>query len=278
MEEDNLKKIIREGYSKVVKQPKKNFSCCGTSKHADIESDNVVNKFSTKIGYSTEELNSVPEGSNLGLGCGNPTAHASIKVGETVLDLGSGAGFDCFLAAKKVGKSGKVIGVDMTPAMIDKARENAKKSNYNNIEFRLGEIENLPVSDSSVDLIISNCVINLSPNKDRVLQEAHRVLKSGGRLTISDIVLLKELPDFVVNSINAYIGCVSGAILKEAYIEKMKKAGFKNVEIISQTPFPTELLNSNPTIMELVQKANVSMNELKNIANSVVSVKIAAYK
>ena len=160
------------------------------------------------IGYSEEEMTAVPEGANLGLGCGNPTAMASLKEGETVLDLGAGAGFDCFLAAGKVGPEGRVIGIDMTPEMLEKARENAQKGNFSNVEFRLGEIENLPVADGIIDIIISNCVINLVPDKDRVFSEAFRVLKPGGRIMVSDIVLTKELPDFIKNNMAAYVGCI----------------------------------------------------------------------
>jgi len=167
-------------------------------------------------------LKSVPDGANLALGCGNPVAFASLKEGETVLDLGSGAGLDCFLAAKKVGEKGRVIGVDMTPEMIDRARENARRGKYRNVEFRLGEIENLPVGDNTVDAIISNCVINLSPNKGRVFEEAFRVLKLGGRLMISDIVLLKGLPEVIKKNVKAYIGCVSGAMMKDKYLKLMK--------------------------------------------------------
>ena len=186
-------------------------SCCGPT--------NLAEEISKKIGYSNEEINAVPDGANLGLGCGNPLALASLKEGEIVLDLGSGAGFDVFLAAQKVGLKGKVIGVDMTPEMIKKARENTKKGNYNNVEFRLGEIEKLPVDDNTIDVIISNCVINLSPEKKNVFKEAFRVLKPSGRIMISDIVLLKELPDFIKNSVEAYAGCISGAILKDEYIK-----------------------------------------------------------
>src|SRR3972149_9853511 len=222
MIKEEIKKVVRERYAKIVKQ---DSSCCGTTE-SSCGSSNSTHEISKEIGYSEEELKAVPEESNLGLGCGNPVALASLREGETVLDLGSGAGFDCFLAANKVGKNGKVIGVDMTPEMIEKARENIKKGNYENVEFRLGEIENIPVADNSVDVIISNCVINLSPDKKRVFQEALRVLKPGGRLVVSDIVLLEELPDFIRNSIEAYIGCISGAIMKDKYIESIRESGF----------------------------------------------------
>jgi arsenite methyltransferase len=167
------------------------------------------------VGYKKEELDSVPEGANLGLGCGNPTALASLEKGETVLDLGAGAGFDCFLAANIVGVDGLVIGVDMTPEMVDKARSNARKGGYKNVDFRLGELEHLPVADNSVDVLISNCVINLTPYKAAVFNEAFRVLKHGGRFVVSDIVLLKELPHAVKQSVAAYVGCLSGAIMKD---------------------------------------------------------------
>src|SRR4030043_1269161 len=211
MDKEEIRKVVREGYAKIVKQ---DSSCCDPVKSSCCGSTDLAQDISRNIGYTEEELKAVPEGANLGLGCGNPVALASLKEGETVLDLGSGAGFDCFLAANKVGNQGKVIGVDMTPEMLDKARENARKSDYENVEFRLGEIETLPAADNSVDVIISNCVINLAPDKGRVFKEAFRVLKPGGRLMISDIVLTKELPDAIKNSIEAYIGCLSGAIMR----------------------------------------------------------------
>ncbi len=201
-----LKKAVLAGCSSGTK------SCCGSG------SISTAREISKNIGYSDADIDAVPEGANLGLGCGNPVALASLKEGETVLDLGSGAGFDSFLAAERVGTEGKVIGVDMTPDMLDKARENARKGNYKNVEFRLGEIENLPVADNAVDVIISNCVINLAPDKKRVFDEAFRVLKPGGRLMVSDIVLTKELPAALKNSIEAYVGCVAGASKKDDYL------------------------------------------------------------
>jgi SAM-dependent methyltransferase len=230
------------------------------------------------IGYSDEEMGSVPEGANLGLGCGNPVALASLKEGDIVLDLGSGAGFDCFLAADKVGKNGKVIGVDMTSEMVTKARENARKGGYSNVEFRLGEIENLPAADSSVDVIISNCVINLSPDKKQVFADAFRVLKPGGRIMISDIVLLRDLPDVVLNSLEAYVSCISGAMLKDEYLKAIKDAGLKDVTIIDETVFPVDYMLNDPIAQEVIGKLDISSQEIKDIADSVVSVKVSAIK
>jgi ubiquinone/menaquinone biosynthesis C-methylase UbiE len=233
---------------------------------------------SRNIGYTEEELKAVPEGANLGLGCGNPIALASLKEGEVVLDLGSGAGFDCFLAANQVGKTGKVIGVDMTAEMLDQARENTRKGNYDNVEFRLGEIENLPVGDHQVDVVISNCVINLSPNKKRVFQEAFRALRPGGRLMVSDIVLLKELPVEIRNSVAAYVGCVAGATTRKEYLEAIQAAGFEETKVLGETSFPVEFLANDPTVREIVKNLGLSQEKAKDLAHSVVSIKVSAVK
>ena len=272
MKDAQIKKIVREGYAEVARQEN---SCCSSAKSC---CGGTVVSISKQIGYSDEELGAVPEGANLGLGCGNPVALASLKEGEVVLDLGSGAGFDTFLAARKVGPKGKVIGIDMTPEMIDKARENARKGNFENVEFRLGEIENLPAADNSVDIIISNCVINLSPDKPRVFEEAFRVLKSGGRMFISDIVLLKELPDYIRKSAAAYVGCISGAVLKEEYITAVEAAGFSEVSILEETHFPVELMANDPTAQRILKESSISPEEVKNATSSVVSLKVSAFK
>ena len=195
-----------------------------------------------------------------------------------MLDLGSGAGFDCFLAANKVGKEGKVIGVDMTPDMIDKARENARKGNYTNVEFRLGEIENLPAADNSADIVISNCVINLAPDKSRVFKEAYRVLRPGGRLMISDIVLLKELPKSIRESIEAYIGCIAGAMMKDEYLSTIRDAGFKDIQVVEETRFPVEFLSNDPVGKELIEKSGMPVDDLKKIGESFVSVRVKGIK
>lgn len=272
--EEEIKKIVREGYAKIAKQEN---SCCTPVSPCCGKTD-LAEDISKKIGYTDEELEAVPEGSNLGLGCGNPVALASLKEGETILDLGSGAGFDCFLAAKKVGKNGKVIGVDMTPEMIEKARKNAQKGNYRNVEFRLGEIENLPAADNSVDVVISNCVINLVPDKKRVFKEAFRVLKPGGRLMISDIVLLKELPDFIKNSIEAYVDCLAGATMKDEYIETIRRAGFKKVKIIEEETFPIEYITSDSTAKAIIENSKMPPEKIKEITNSIASIKVYGIK
>ena len=272
MKEEEIKKVVREGYAQIARQQS---SCCGPASTCGSDYAETASK---QIGYSDEELGAVPEGANLGLGCGNPVALASLKEGEVVVDLGSGAGFDCFLAAQRVGPGGKVIGVDMTPEMIDKARANARKGELENVEFRLGEIENLPVADNLADAVISNCVINLSPDKPRVFEEAFRVLKPGGRLLVSDIVLLKELPDFIKNSLEAYIGCLSGAIMREQYTATIKAAGFQRVRITDEAAFPIKLMANDPTVGAIIENLEVSPDKVKEVASSVVSLKVYGLK
>ncbi len=275
MKDDEIRKTVREGYAKIVKTER---SCCAPVSSCCGSSADLAQTVSKNIGYTDEELGSVPDGANLGLGCGNPVALASLAEGETVLDLGSGAGFDCFLAAKRVGKEGKVIGVDMTSEMIEKARENAQKGGYQNVEFRLGEIENIPAADNSVDVVVSNCVINLSPDKGKVFQEAFRVLKPGGRMMVSDIVLLKELPDFIRSSIAAYVGCISGAMRKEDYLGAIGKAGFQEVTVMDETLFPIDCIANDPTAKALIDKMNIPSEEIKDIAKSVLSIKVQGIK
>lgn len=274
MDEKETRKIVREGYAKIAKDE---ASCCGPVT-SNCGCGDVTDVISREIGYSDEDMKAVPDGANLGLGCGNPVALASLKEGETVLDLGSGPGFDAFLAAQRVGKSGKVIGVDMTHEMLEKARGNAEKGGYGNVEFRLGEIEHLPAGDDSVDVIISNCVINLSPDKKGVFNEAFRVLKPGGRLMVSDIVLLKELPDFVKNSVEAYIGCLSGAILKDEYLGAIGEAGFKDVNIVDESTFPVKFLANAPTATAIVESLGITPDEIDDIGNSIASVKVFGVK
>jgi arsenite methyltransferase len=274
MKEDEIKKMVREGYGQIASQGGScclpQASCCGgVTSFEDL---------SRKIGYSEEELKAAPEGANLGLGCGNPLALASLKEGEIVLDLGSGGGFDCFLAAKQVGETGRVIGIDMTPEMIERARENARKGGFPNTEFRLGEIENLPVSDGFVDIIISNCVINLSPDKPRVFREAFRVLKPGGRLMISDIVLLKPLPEAVLKSVGAYLACVSGAILKNEYLSAIQESGFEKVVVLEETPAPIDLIQNDPLGKTLLEGLGLTPQKIEKGMGSVLSLKVQAFK
>jgi SAM-dependent methyltransferase len=233
---------------------------------------------SRAIGYSDEELEAVPEGANLGLGCGNPVALASLRKGETVLDLGSGAGFDCFLAANRVGKNGKVVGVDMTSEMVERARENARKGDFGNVEFRLGDIEDLPVDDNSIDAVISNCVINLSPDKQKVFSETFRVLKPGGRLMVSDVVLLKPLPKSLLNSVEAYVGCVAGAAIKDEYLEAIRAAGFRDVAVIDEAVFSFKNIVSEPLAPGPAAGPGLSPAALREVAGSVLSVKVSATK
>jgi SAM-dependent methyltransferase len=275
MKDTEIRKSVREGYGKIAKE---GSPCCNNDVKACCNSTQSARDISKSIGYSEEDVNNVPDGANLGLGCGNPIALASLKEGETVLDLGSGAGFDCFLAANKVGEKGRVIGVDMTAEMLEKARENARKNNYTNVEFRLGEIEYLPVADNVVDIIISNCVINLSVDKNKVFKEAFRALKPGGRLMVSDIVLTKELPDFIRESVQAYIGCVSGAILESEYLGAIEAAGFTNVRVAEEAGIATDSLDNDPIATSIAESLKLSQEKIKDLASSILSIRVSGVK
>ncbi len=271
MKDEEIRKAVREGYGRIAVQ--ENSSCgpanacgCGCSPETA----------SKAIGYTDEQLGVIPDGADLGLGCGNPTALASLEAGEVVLDLGSGAGIDCFLAADAVGRSGRVIGIDMTAEMLERARENAGKGDYPNVEFRLGEIENLPVADNSVDAVISNCVINLSPDKGRVFKEAYRVLKPGGRVMISDIVLLKELPDAIKSSIQAYVGCVAGGATRQEYLATIAAAGFQGVEVVDEVSAGRILDGAGG--QAAAEKLGISLATAREAAGSIVSLKVRAVK
>ena len=229
---EEVRKAVREAYGKIGATDEKSGGCCGpTPSCCGAEGPEATSR---TLGYSEEEVRGVPEGANLGLGCGNPQAIAALAPGETVVDLGAGGGFDCFLAAKQVGDSGRVIGVDMTAEMVTRARANAVKAGTTNVEFRLGEIEHLPVADGSVDVIISNCVINLSPDKPAVYRDAFRVLKPGGRLAISDVVATAELPDEAKSDLDSITGCVAGASLISEVEEMLADAGFVDVRVSSK--------------------------------------------
>lgn len=219
-DKNEIRNTVRNHYAAIARND--SGCCCSSVTGSDA---------SARLGYSSSEMIAVPEGSNMGLGCGNPQAIAGLKEGETVLDLGSGGGFDCFLAVHQVGPTGYVIGVDMTPDMLDKARIAAKQGCYENVEFRLGEIEHIPAPDNSVDVIMSNCVINLSPDKQQVYREAFRVLKNGGRLSVSDVVAMRELPDSVRQNLDQHAGCVSGAALVRDIEMMLSEAGFTRIRI-----------------------------------------------
>ena len=234
MENQDIHNLVRQAYAKVAVGERRGCGCGGSRADASL-----VEAVGKRIGYDEQQLKTIPDEANLGLGCGNPTALGSLRAGEVVLDLGSGGGIDCFLASSAVGAEGRVIGVDMTPEMIDRARATAQSHSYSNVEFRLGEIENLPVADSLVDVVISNCVINLATDKGRVFHEAFRVLKPGGRLMVSDIVLVGTIPEEMRNSPEAYAAClgrpeVPGAVPKKEYLASIAEAGFQQVTVMSE--------------------------------------------
>lgn len=269
MKGNDIRKEVKKKYGRIAA----GAGSCGCSSAGCCGSSPSAEELSASVGYTPEELAVLPEGANLGLGCGNPVALASLQTGETVLDLGSGGGIDCFLAARQVGPSGRVIGVDMTAEMIRLARENLKKSGLENVEFRQGEIEDLPLEDGTVDAVISNCVINLSTDKERVFREVYRVLKPGGRLMVSDIVLDGELPAAVQDSVVAYTGCIGGALQRRDYLAAMAKAGFTGVEVVAETKVPVDLWADFPE-----EAKTLSREEIRTALNAIASIKVSARK
>lgn len=277
MDTSSVKQSVIKSYGALAKSKKGGlfsnlFACCQPTKHA--------NEIAENIGYSKKALADVPEDANLGVGCGNPSALAKIGLGDTVVDLGSGAGFDAFIVSKTVGNQGRVIGVDLSEDMLQLAKKNAQKGNYQNVEFVKGDIEDLPLDNQIADHIISNCVINLSLNKDKVYKEAFRVLKKGGQLSVSDIILEKELPDFVKDSLAGHIACVSGAEKLEVYLSYLEEAGFSNIKVESKSKFPLELMLTDPQIMKIAKQLNFSLDseEAKDIASRVISISLTATK
>ena len=259
---EDVKKNVREAYGKVAEANNQN-QCCGNSRSCCGVSAKPDTEYSKELGYTQEELNNAPEGANMGLGCGNPPAIAALRQGETVLDLGAGGGFDAFLASRKVGPKGKVYGVDMTPEMLSKARSNAVKNGYENVEFLLGEIEHLPLPIDTIDVVISNCVVNLSTNKAQVFREAFRVLKNGGRIAISDMVANKPLPPEMINNKELYCNCISGAMPINELKKVLSQAGFVDIVVEPQE-------NSRQFIKDWVPGSDAE--------NYVVSAKIKAVK
>jgi arsenite methyltransferase len=227
----DIRTVVREKYGEIA-QGKRSGCGCASGGCGDVL---------LTLGYTAEQKAAVPEGADLGLGCGNPLGHAALQPGETVLDLGSGAGVDCFLAAREIGPAGRVIGVDMTPSMIEKARANAARAGAVNVEFRLGEIEHLPVADATADCIISNCVVNLSPDKPQVFREAHRALKPGGRMLLSDLVLTRPLSSELQQNVALYVGCVAGAAMKDDYLDMIRQAGFAEVTVVEERAYAVGL-------------------------------------
>jgi arsenite methyltransferase len=267
-----MKEIVKDKYGRIAAGA---ASGCGCGCRPVPEE--AVSNISKGVGYSDADLAAVPEGANLGLGCGNPLAFSALKEGDVVLDLGSGAGFDSFLAARKVGKTGRVIGVDMTPEMIAKAKANAKAGGYDNVEFLLGDIEALPLPDNSVDVAISNCVINLVPDKEKVFQELNRVLRPGGRFMVSDLALLKELPEQVRTSVEAYVGCVAGAILKDEYLAIIRAAGFEDVHVVDESYTAVDL--DGPELRQLAQQyVGTDESRIDELIHSVTSIKVHGVK
>ena len=287
MNAEQIKTTAVEGYARIAKvltsRPAPNlFACCGgeaadTADAAPATAD-MIARVSKTVGYTDDDLAAAPDGSNLGVGCGNPLALAGLRAGETVLDLGSGAGFDAFLAAPLVGESGHVIGVDLGDEMVALARKNAEACGIENVTFRKGDIEDLPVESASVDRVISNCVINLAPDKARVFSEAHRVLKPGGAFHISDIVLTRELPDEIKNSEAGLIACVAGATTLDAYLRYADEAGFSDVRVDSEVDVPLELILTDPIAQSVLADLQLDAERVEEIRSSIKSVSLSGTK
>ncbi len=274
----DIKEAVRDRYAGHATN---GTSCCGVSAGASACGCGTgavvdVRALNSELGYDAAELEEIPDGANLGLGCGNPLALLALKPGETVLDLGSGGGIDCFLASKRVGPEGRAIGVDMTPEMIARARRNAAAGGFDNVEFRLGEIEHLPVADGTVDAIISNCVINLVPDKQQALNDAYRVLKPGGRLSVSDIVLLGEVPVAIRDSVDAYVACLSGAVLRDEFLGMLAEAGFTDIEVTEERTYDPEDMVAADLVEEYSAHSGVSYEELREAAGKFQSVRVQA--
>jgi SAM-dependent methyltransferase len=276
---NDIKEAVRERYAGAATQ---GTSCCAPTAGGNAGcgcatgASGVID--TTRLGYSAADLDALPDGADLGLGCGNPLAMLELREGETVLDLGSGAGIDCFIASKRVGESGRVIGVDMTPEMVARARRNAAAAGVTGVEFRLGEIEHLPVADASVDAIISNCVINLVPDKRQVFADAFRALKPGGRLSVSDIVLLGEVPVQLRDSVEAYVACLSGALLRDDYLAMVAEAGFTDVRVTEERTFSLDDVMATDLVEEFKSHTGATEAQLRDAAAVFQSIRVAAVK
>lgn len=277
MDDDSVRRAVRDGYGRIASG--NGDSCCGPGSCCSGSNEGGAVRLAEAVGYDSAELAALPEGANLGLSCGNPTAIASLKEGEVVLDLGSGGGFDVFIAARKVGPAGRAIGVDMTPEMLNRARRNAAKfieaGGPDNVEFRLGEIEHLPVEDNSVDVVISNCVINLSPDKPRVWREITRVLKPGGRVAVSDLALHKPLPEAVRDSVEALVGCIAGAALVSETERMTREAGLSGIVLTPKSEYIESMTEwSDPLYAEIIRHLPVGTK----VSDYVTSLYVNAVK
>jgi len=276
LDSETVRQTIREGYGKIAQT---SGTCCGSNVSCCGSDEATSTALARQVGYAPEDLSDLPDGANMGLSCGNPNALASLNQGEAVLDLGSGGGFDVFIAGRKVGATGRVIGVDMTAEMLQKARKNLetyrKLSGLNNVEFRLGEIEHLPLPDASVDVVISNCVINLSPDKPQVWREIARVLKPGGRVAVSDLALLKSLPAAILEMVEALVGCVAGAVLVSETERMAKEAGLTEIELNAKSAYVESMMDWQDP---LYQKIVANLPHGAKASDYITSLEITARK